>query len=63
MRSGTTAVAALNLGRKFIGMEMEPERYELTKAKILRRKRLIRAGMRHVATDLTATWIDEYYDI
>lgn len=32
--SGTTAIAALNLGRKFIGFEKDKEKYEIAKGRI-----------------------------
>lgn len=34
MGSGTTGVAALNLGRKFIGIEKEPEYFEVAKKRV-----------------------------
>lgn len=34
MGSGTTGVAAVNLGRKFIGIEIEPKYYEIAKKRI-----------------------------
>jgi DNA modification methylase/ParB-like chromosome segregation protein Spo0J len=34
MGSGTTGIAALNLGRKFIGIEKDPEAFEIAKARI-----------------------------
>jgi DNA modification methylase len=34
MGSGTTGIASLNLGRKFIGIEIDPETFEITKANI-----------------------------
>lgn len=35
MGSGTTGVAAVRLGRKFIGIEIEPKYYEIAKKRIL----------------------------
>ena len=37
MGSGTTGVAARNLGRKFIGIEMDPNYFEIAKARIINR--------------------------
>ena len=34
MGSGTTGVAAMNLGRKFIGIEIDPDMYEIASARI-----------------------------
>ena len=34
MGSGTTGIAALNLNRKFIGIEIDKERFEIAKANI-----------------------------
>ena len=34
MGSGTTGIASLNLGRKFIGIEIDPKTFEITKANI-----------------------------
>ncbi|MBM0204068.1 site-specific DNA-methyltransferase [Micromonospora sp. STR1s_5] len=34
MGSGTTGVAAQNLGRKFIGFEMDPDHFEIAKSRI-----------------------------
>lgn len=36
MGSGTTGVACVNLGRKFIGIEISPEYFEIAKARILK---------------------------
>lgn len=35
MGSGTTGVAALNLNRKFIGIEKDPKYYKIAKDRIL----------------------------
>ena len=35
MGSGTTALAAIRTGRKFLGYEKEPEYYEKAKARII----------------------------
>ena len=34
MGSGTTGIAALNLNRKFIGIEIDKERFEIAQANI-----------------------------
>jgi DNA modification methylase len=34
MGSGTTGIAALKLKRKFIGIEMDPQRFEIAKANL-----------------------------
>ena len=34
MGSGTTGIAALNLNRKFIGIEIDKERFEIARANI-----------------------------
>jgi DNA modification methylase len=39
MGSGTTGVAALNLGRRFIGIEKDPKYYKIAKDRILEVKR------------------------
>lgn len=39
--SGTTALAAIDLNRKFIGIEMNEEYYDLAKSRINERNNLI----------------------
>ena len=39
MGSGTTGIASLNLGRKFIGIEKKPETFEIAKIRILQQER------------------------
>jgi DNA modification methylase len=34
MGTGTTGLAALNLGRKFVGIEINPVTFEIAKARI-----------------------------
>jgi DNA modification methylase len=40
MGSGTTGISSLNLGRKFIGIEQNPETFEIAKIKILQQERV-----------------------
>jgi ParB-like chromosome segregation protein Spo0J len=40
MGSGTTGIASLNLGRKFIGIEKKPETFEIAKIRILQQERV-----------------------
>jgi len=39
MGSGTTGIAALNLNRKFIGIEKNPETFEIAKVRISQQQR------------------------
>jgi len=42
MGSGTTGVAAVRLGRKFIGIEIERKYFEVAKQRIVEEKRQMR---------------------
>jgi DNA modification methylase len=42
MGSGTTGVACMNLGRKFIGIEIEPKYYEIACERIENAQRQLR---------------------
>jgi DNA modification methylase len=39
MGSGTTGIASVNLGRKFIGIEKKPETFEIAKIRLLQQER------------------------
>ena len=36
MGSGTTGIACINLNRKFIGIEIDPEKFEVAKSKLVK---------------------------
>jgi DNA modification methylase len=53
MGSGTTGAACMNLGRKFIGIEIEPKYFDIACERItnaLRQERLFKAGQVRVRT-------------
>jgi DNA modification methylase/ParB-like chromosome segregation protein Spo0J len=50
MGSGTTGIASLNLGRKFIGIEINPETFEIAKVRINKQQNLKESMRRKMTT-------------
>ena len=49
MGSGSTGVAAMKLGRKFIGIEIDPEYFEIACQRIEKAQQQTRMGFEDVA--------------